>query len=141
MVKKIIFSLLALIFSIGIFRSIILMKQRVDLLIVNGRIYTVDAQNTVDEALAIRGNRIVAVGSTKDIQNRYTSQKIIDATGKAVYPGFIDAHAHLMGLGRSLLELNLAGTTSSEQIAAMVAAYIPHNGFGASTGKSEPEGI
>ena len=68
----------------------------VDLLIVRGTLITVDRERRVieDGAVAIEGDRIVAVGSTADLQARYTARKTIDAHRKAVLPGLIDCHAH-----------------------------------------------
>jgi hypothetical protein len=123
-VKKIILIIIALAVASATFMSIVLQKQHADLIIVNGSVYTVDDENTVAEAIAIRGSRIVAVGSTQDIQNHYTSQNVIDVRGKAVIPGLIDGHAHVFGLGQSLSELNLVGTTSAEQIAQKVAEKV-----------------
>lgn len=118
--KTLLYIILAAVIGILLFMKIVSNKQQADLLIVNATIYTVDEKNSVAEAIAIRGSRIVAVGSTQDIQNQYTSQNIIDAKGKTVVPGFIDSHAHLLGLGKALTELNLVGTISAEQIAKMV---------------------
>jgi len=95
------------------------------MLILNAKVYTVDAQNSVAEAIAIQGNKIVAVGTTEDLKKRYTSENIIDAEGKTIVPGFIDSHGHVSALGSSLSELNLVGTTSAQQIAEMVAEKVP----------------
>ncbi|MCK9408134.1 MAG: amidohydrolase [Bacteriovoracaceae bacterium] len=122
--KNILLILLALIIAASTFMTIASRKRIVDLLIVNANVYTVDASNSRAEAFAIRGSRIVAVGTTQDIQNQYTSQNVIDAQGKTIVPGLIDAHAHVMGLGQSLSELNLYGTESSQQIAEMVAEKV-----------------
>ncbi len=122
--KKILLILLALVISVLIFMNIISHKQHVDLLVINAVIYTVDDENSKAEAMAIRGSRIVAIGSTQDIQNLYTSQNVIDARGKTIVPGLIDSHAHVMGLGQSITELNLYGTTSSKQIAEMIAQRV-----------------
>ncbi len=122
--KKILLILLALLLSILIFTKIILRKQSADFLVINAVIYTVDDDNSKTEAMAIRGSRIVAIGSTQDIQNQYTSQNIIDANGKTIVPGLIDSHAHVMGLGQSVTELNLYATTSSKQIAELVAERV-----------------
>lgn len=119
--KKILLLILGVIVATALFMNIVLQKQQADMLIVNGTVYTVDAANSTAEAIAVRGSRIVAVGSTQDIQNRYTSQNVIDVGGKTVIPGLIDAHAHMLGLGEALTELNLVGTTSAEQIAKLVA--------------------
>ena len=96
-------------------------SQRADMLIVNAKVYTVDNESSVAEAIAIRGNRIAAVGTTADLKKRFESENVLDAGGKTIVPGFIDSHGHVSGLGSSLVELNLVGTTSVQQIAEMVA--------------------
>ncbi len=73
----------------------------------HARVYTVDSAFTVAEAIVIRNGKIVAVGKNDDILSNYTADSNIDAQGKAVYPGFIDAHAHFLGYGRGLFEVNL----------------------------------
>jgi predicted amidohydrolase YtcJ len=120
--KKLLLILLALVIASTVFLQIASRKRTADMLVVNAVVYTADESMPKAEAFAVRGSRIVAVGTTQDIQNQYTSQNVIDAQGKTVLPGFIDAHAHVMGLGQSLYELNLYGTTSQQQIADLVAA-------------------
>ncbi|MDP1677547.1 MAG: amidohydrolase [Bacteroidota bacterium] len=119
--KKILLILLASIFFVFMFMNVVSRKQHADLLVINALIYTVDDDNSKAEAMAIRGSRIISIGSTQDIQNHFTSQNTIDAHGKTIVPGLIDSHAHVMGLGQSLTELNLYGTTSSKQIADIVS--------------------
>ncbi|MDN0073750.1 amidohydrolase family protein [Crenobacter sp. SG2303] len=70
--------------------------MHVDLLIEHGIVITVDETRRVieDGAVAVRGDRIVAVGCTDDLRARYTADKIINARHKAVLPGLIDSHAH-----------------------------------------------
>ena len=119
--KTPIYILLAVTIIAVTFMKIVSKKQQADLLVIHATVHTVNENNSTAEAIAIRGNRIVAVGSTQDIQNQYTSQNVIDAKGKTIVPGFIDSHAHVLGLGKALTELNLVGTTSPRQIAKMVA--------------------
>lgn len=80
------------------------------------QIYTVDPEQPEAEALAIRGERILMVGSNDDVLGAYPDARRVDAEGQAVIPGFIDAHAHLMGLGESLIQVDLVGTTSKQEI-------------------------
>lgn len=122
--KKIIYIVIAVTVFLVTFMAVVSKKQNADLLIVNATVYTVDDKNSVAEAIAVRGSRIVAVGSSKDIQNQFTSQNIIDAQGKTVIPGLIDAHAHVLGLGIALTELNLVGTASAEEIVKLVAEKV-----------------
>ncbi len=97
-----------------------LVPQTADTLYINGRIYTMDTANTVAEALVVQGDRIIAVGSTADIQKKFKAKNIVDLQGKTVFPGLIDAHGHMMSLGISKLNVDLVGTTSEAEIAARV---------------------
>ena len=66
-----------------------------DLIVINGRVYTVDDAHPMAEAFAVKGDRFVAVGSSDDVRNLATSNTtIVDAEGMTVTPGFIDAHSH-----------------------------------------------
>jgi predicted amidohydrolase YtcJ len=82
-------------------------KQSADLIVHNGKVYTVDSAFTVAEAFAVKDGKIVEVGKNDAILNKYTAANTYDAQGKAIYPGFIDAHAHFVGYGRGLYEANL----------------------------------
>src|SRR5262245_24758017 len=87
------------------------------LILHHGRIYTVDAANTIAEAIAVQGDRIIRVGSDPDILAlRSSSTRVIDLGGATVLPGLHDAHGHFTGLGAFLQSLNLRGTTSYQQI-------------------------
>ncbi|MFN7190778.1 MAG: imidazolonepropionase-like domain-containing protein, partial [Rhodospirillales bacterium] len=68
----------------------------IDLLVANGVVATLDPSRTVydDGAVAIAGDRIVDVGPSDVLKARHTAKRTIDAKGKAVLPGLIDAHAH-----------------------------------------------
>lgn len=69
----------------------------VDLLISGGLVYTMDSQRRIikDGAIAIEGNKIVEVGKTEKLESKYSPEKNIDASGKAVLPGFVNIHTHL----------------------------------------------
>lgn len=83
----------------------------------HARIYTVDAANTISEAIALQDDRIVRVGSDADVLKlRASSTRVVDLGGAAVLPGLHDAHGHFTGLGAFLQSLNLRGTTSYQQI-------------------------
>ncbi|MBI3788904.1 MAG: amidohydrolase, partial [Ignavibacteriales bacterium] len=97
-----------------------LVPQPVDTLYVNGRVHTMNAANTVAEALAVRGDRIIAVGSTNEIQKKFKTKKVVDLHGKSVFPGLIDAHGHMMSLGISKLTFDLVGSSSEAEAAARV---------------------
>ncbi|HJQ19830.1 MAG TPA: amidohydrolase [Gemmatimonadaceae bacterium] len=94
-----------------------------DLIVTNARIYTVDEGRPVAEAMAIRGSRVLFVGSERGaLALRGAQTTLLDAGGATVIPGIADAHAHLLGLGFTLSEVDLVGTTSYEEVIARVAA-------------------
>ena len=94
-----------------------------DLLLVHARISTMDPARPEAEALAVRGDRIVAVGTSDALLAlRGPSTQLIDAAGRRVVPGFIEGHGHFMALGEQLSVLDLRGTRSWEEIVAKVRA-------------------
>lgn len=96
--------------------------QFADTLIINGNIYTVDTLLPGAEAVALRGGRIIDVGSTADLMVlRGDSTEVIDLQGRFMMPGFIEGHGHFSGLGYSLINLNFLHTSSWEEIVQMVA--------------------
>ncbi len=93
------------------------------LILHNGIVHTVNATNATAQAVAIEGERILAVGSNKEIVALASpATRRIDLQGGTVVPGIIDSHGHLLNLGQGLQNLDFTGTTSYEQIVAMVAA-------------------
>jgi predicted amidohydrolase YtcJ len=96
-------------------------ERQPDLILHNARIYTVDARNTVAEAVAIAGDRITRVGSDRDILAlEGASTTVVDLRGATVLPGLHDAHAHVVGLGASLQDVDLRGTRSYEEVVGRV---------------------
>lgn len=95
-----------------------------DLLILNGRVYTADGGGSAPEAVAIRGNRVAAVGSAADL-NRYRgpATQVIDAGGHAVVPGFNDAHAHMLSGGLDLDNVDLQGARTLDEVQARIRAF------------------
>ncbi len=71
-----------------------------DLVVINGNVLTQDDANRTAQAFAVRDVRLVAVGSSSDVQNLASvNTEVIDAAGATVVPGFIDAHSHPSGAG------------------------------------------
>ena len=97
-------------------------QEPADLVVTNGKVITVDETIPEAQAVAVRGDRILALGSVADIR-RYSgaSTQIIDVQGQLVIPGFIEGHGHFTGVGEAQLNLKLMPTTSWDQIVAMVA--------------------
>ncbi|WP_412060475.1 amidohydrolase [Rubrivirga sp. IMCC45206] len=89
----------------------------------NATVYTVDAARPVAQAFAVEDGRFVAVGSEAELAAAYPDWPTVDLGGRTVTPGFIDAHAHLMGLGEALLSADLVGTTSKADIVARLVAF------------------
>ncbi len=91
------------------------------MLLTGGRFYTLDAAGSVVDSLVVRDGRIVFAGSRQDI-NVPAGEQVRDLGGRAVLPGLVDAHAHLMLLARARLAIDLAGVRSEEAAAALVGA-------------------
>jgi predicted amidohydrolase YtcJ len=98
-------------------------KQQVDVIVHHAVVYTVDNNFTVAEAFAVNDGTIVAIGKNNDILNKYQAKESVDAQGKPVYPGFIDAHAHFVGYGRSLFEVDLFGCSSFDEVIERVQRF------------------
>jgi len=96
-----------------------------DLLFKNGNVYTANDQLPTAQAIAVKGDRIVFVGSNADAQKFVGKDtKVIDLQGKTVLPGFTDAHQHLSGVGFREMTLNLEGSTSLEDLLAKLKARV-----------------
>lgn len=98
-------------------------KQKVDLVVVNATVYTVDENFSTAGAFAVQDGKFVAVGTTDEILEKYTSAEILDAQGKAITPGLIDAHCHFYGLGQKQQVVDLTGTKSYEEVLEKVRAF------------------
>lgn len=94
-----------------------------DLIVFNAKVYTVDDNFSIAEAFVVKGGKIVEVGSNQDIQSKYTATENIDADGKAVFPGFYDAHAHFLSLAEFLSKADLTGSKSFEEIIERLKKY------------------
>src|SRR3712207_2650115 len=102
-------------------------KKQADLIVLNAKIYTVDAAFSVAEAMAISNGRIEDVGTSAKIRAAYTAKKTLDAKKAIIYPGFIDAHAHFYRYGLGLQTADLVGTTSWEAILERLQAFATKN--------------
>jgi predicted amidohydrolase YtcJ len=95
-----------------------------DLLIVNGSVHTMDSNRPAAEAVAILGNRIVALGSSAELRSLAgTNTRVIDAHGNTVVPGFNDAHVHFLEGGFSLASVDLRDAKSPEEMAQRLEAF------------------
>ncbi|WP_291962908.1 amidohydrolase [Maribacter sp.] len=100
-----------------------LMKEKVDLVIFNAKVYTVDNSFSEAQAFAVQDGKFIAVGTTEEIRDVYTSDQLIDADGRAITPGLIDAHCHFYGLGLNQQLVDLVGTKSFEEVLERVKAF------------------
>lgn len=92
-----------------------------DLVLRNGKIVTVDDKKLEVQAVAIRGDLIVAVGSNEEIGRHIgTSTEVIDLEGKLAIPGFIEGHGHFMGIGQAKMNLNLMHVRNWDEVVGMV---------------------
>jgi hypothetical protein len=93
-----------------------------DLILHNGNFYTMDEARPRAEALAARNGRLVAVGSSAEVLKlRGPQTEVIDLGGATAVPGFIEGHAHLMGLGEFRRTLDLTRAANYEELVALVA--------------------
>lgn len=92
------------------------------LVLQNGKIVTVDAALPEAQAIAVRGDRIVAVGTTQAIQQYVgPATQVIDLRGRLAIPGLVESHGHFMGFGQSKMTLDLMDVKDWDQIVSMVA--------------------
>src|SRR6476660_7707772 len=97
-------------------------KPSADLIITNAKIWTVDKTRPHAEALAVLGERIVAVGSAAEVDTWHGPQtKVLDAQGKLLLPGFNDAHVHFVDGGDHLSAVQLKDAASPEEFARKIA--------------------
>src|SRR5256712_11126565 len=95
-----------------------------DLIIANGNIRTMDRSHPNAEAIAIHGNRIIAVGSNDEIKKLAgTNTKVIDAKGQLVLPGFNDAHVHFMSGGFQLSSVDLRDANTPQEFAERIRDF------------------
>jgi len=98
-------------------------KEAVDLMVYNAKVYTVNAGFDTVEAFAVKDGKILNLGKTSEIRGKYEAKAEINAEGKVVYPGFIDAHAHFFGYGQSLQTADLRETKSWDDVLNRLVAF------------------
>lgn len=95
-----------------------------DLLIVNARVYPAGGSKTFHEAVAVSGNRIVAVGARADLEHlRGAKTQLVDARGAAVLPGFNDIHTHMLSGGLAMDDVDLQGAQSLDDLQSRIRAF------------------
>jgi predicted amidohydrolase YtcJ len=76
------------------------LPDRADLIFTGGRVHTVNKQNDIAEAVAVGGGRILTVGSGANVLALAGGDAAVELRGRSLLPGFTDAHAHFVGVGR-----------------------------------------
>lgn len=102
-------------------------EQQADLIVFNGKIYTIDIENTIAEAFVVKDGKILEIGPSRKLMNKYKSRELYNANGKSIYPGFIDGHCHFYGYGTNLFRVNLSGTLSFEEVLEKLQVW--HNSY------------
>ena len=103
-----------------IYIFLFVMPEHADIIVVNAHIHTMDGRLTQADAMAIRGDRIVGVGSRSILEQRFRAATVLDLDRRTVLPGFIDAHAHLLSLGLARMTVDLVGAPSEAGAAVRV---------------------
>jgi len=99
-------------------------QEPADMAIINAHVWTVDETRPEAQAIAIRGERIIAVGETTEIQALLSPQSmVIDAGGRLVLPGFQDNHTHFINSGREVGQLDLKNAATPEEFGRILAEY------------------
>ena len=124
-------SLFSILFSIPPLMASDAPSQLADMIVINARIYTVNPKQKWAEAIAVRGDKIIAIGDRKQIEAlRGPAAKVIDAGQRLLLPGFTDCHIHFMDGSLGLTRVDLNGATTIAEIQKRVKAYadaIPPN--------------
>jgi predicted amidohydrolase YtcJ len=94
-------------------------SKQADLVLYNGKIITVDNTFSIKSAIAVREDKILAVGGP-EIAARYSAPRRIDLHGRSVLPGFMDTHLHIFGVSHR--EVDLRNATSIEEVKSLVGA-------------------
>lgn len=98
-------------------------SEQVDLIVHNGVILTLDFEGQRLQAVAVRDGRVVEAGPERAILNKYSATSYTDLQGGVLMPGLMDGHAHLLGYANGLLEANLMGTESWEEVVLRVQEH------------------
>lgn len=110
-------------------------KIKVDTIVINANVFTVNANLDKAQAFAIKDGKFVDIGLSSDIQKKYLADNVINADGQTIVPGFIDAHCHFLGLGLNLQSVNLVGTKSFEEVVDSVVSFQKRNNLKFITGR------
>ncbi|MFC2160481.1 amidohydrolase [Acidobacteriota bacterium] len=110
---------------LGLIQSSCLNQTSADLVLLGGKVVTADEMFSFQEAVAVKGDRIVYVGNRKKAEAFIGPEtKVLDLEKKLILPGLIDSHAHIYNLGQELTRLNITGSKSYQEIIEKVAERV-----------------
>lgn len=98
--------------------------EKVDLIVRNAQVITVNEAFEKAEAFAVKDGKFIAVGAEHEILNKYTATQVYDAKKAFIYPGFVDPHSHFMGYGIELQRLDLVGSKSFDEVISRIREHI-----------------
>jgi len=98
-------------------------KEKVDLLVLNAKVYTVDKDFSLTKAFIVNKGKIVEVGDGEKLLLKYNPKESYNAEGQVIVPGLIDAHAHFYNLGLQLQSVDLTDTKSFDEVLQKIVAY------------------
>ncbi|MFD1096625.1 amidohydrolase [Salegentibacter chungangensis] len=110
-------------------------KEEADLLVFNANVYTVDKDFSKISAFVVKDGKFVATGTKEQLSEKYNAAEKLDAGGKSIYPGFIDAHAHYYNLGLQQQKVDLTGTKSFREVVARISEFQKEHNTGFITGR------
>ena len=106
-----------------LFSVFISAQKNADIIIKNAKIYTVNNNFDVAEAMAVSEGKILGVGKNAEILKKFKSKNIQNLQGKTVFPGFIDAHCHFTGYATDKWKCELWGTKSWDEVISRITEY------------------
>ncbi len=110
-------------------------KEEADLLVFNAKIYTVDDSFSTAEAFVTKDGKFLEIGTIEALEGKYKVAEKLDAGGKSVFPGFIDAHAHFYRLGLQQQRVDLSGTKSFDGVVQRIVDFQNKRGVEFITGR------
>ena len=102
-------------------------KTKVDLIVHNANIYTINSNNDIYESVAVKDGEIIDLGKNNQILNKYKADQTLDIAGKYIYPGFIDAHCHFLNYGLQQEMVNLSSANSLKEIITLLKNHYSQN--------------
>jgi len=117
--RRILASVLVIVIMTALFT--LTRHEQADFIVLNGTVHTFDSTDRTVEAFAVRGGSILGLGSSDDIRDRYDADSTVDLGGRAVIPGFVDAHGRLLNAGMVALTVDVSSAGSARAAAQIVA--------------------